>query len=280
MKMVKKILLGLVATAAVIGFAGCKQVDDVNEAITGKNNDYAVDYENTSDENYRAYKSTSLKHAGALVKVTFESPDENNFSKMGLIFDLHDSKTVADAKDFYIIGLAGTSKDKNFYVSKMESIVDIQADNFGAKTTAAAGEPKETEFVALSSANKITLPPKDANGNISVYVYYKAFANGKDGTANKGYYEWGIFNFTEEQATAAKAFMKDETETGASLKTLKALGSAPLTEGTMKDAFDLGTGGALPQNQIAVYAMITKKSSLKGTWKFLDMYKEAEEITE
>ena len=113
MKMVKKILLGLVATAAVIGFAGCKQVDDVNEAITGKNNDYAVDYENTRDENYRAYKSTSLKHAGALVKVTFEAPDENNFSKMGLIFDLHDSKTVADAKDFYIIGLAGTSKDKN-----------------------------------------------------------------------------------------------------------------------------------------------------------------------
>ena len=71
MKMVKKILLGLTAAALVTSFIGCKQVDDEKKAIDGSNNDYSIDWENSGDDNYRAYKSTSLNHAGALVKVTF-----------------------------------------------------------------------------------------------------------------------------------------------------------------------------------------------------------------
>ena len=278
MKMVKKILLGLTAAAAVVSFAGCKQVDDPNEAITGSNNDYAVDYTNDGDSIYRAYKSTSLKHAGALVKVTIENPEADNFSKMGLIFDLHDNSTNNDLKDFYIMALAGATSKKNFYVSKFESIQDIQADNFGASTSATAGNPKETEIVQLIDANKISNYAKNADGSITVYLYYKAFKN-TTGDTSKGYYEWGVYQFSDEQATVAKAQMKQNTN-GATNATLTALGGSCLKSNTIENAFVLGTGNALPQNQIAVYAMINPGKTLKGKWQFLDMYLEAEEIEE
>ena len=281
MKMVKKILLGLAATAAVIGFVSCKTSDDSQKAINGSGNNYDIDFTNDGDTNYRAYESTSLKHAGALVQVKFNDPDPSNFSKMGIIFDLHKNAANEDAKDFYIIGLAAATGDKNFYVSKMESIVDIQADNFGASTTATAGNPKETELVPLSTVNKIsTLPAAATDGSVSFYVYYKSFANDGE-NPTKGYYEWGVFNFTDANAEVAKALMKKETN-GADLASLKALAvdGVALKEGTIPNAFDLGTNGALPQNQIAVYAMVGAKKSLKGEWHFLDMYKEAEEIEE
>ena len=65
----------------------------------------------------------------------------------------------------------------------------------------------------------------------------------------------------------------------ADLARLNALGVTPLASGSILNACDL-KNGAVPQNQIAVYAMISAKQKLKGKWKFLDMYKEAEEIAE
>ncbi len=259
MKMVKKILLGLVATAAVIGFAGCKQVDDVNEAITGKNNDYAVDYENTSSDIYRAYKSTSLKHAGALVRVKFDSKDVG-YSKMGIIFDLHDNADDKNAKDFCIIGL-GTQADKNFYVSTFTNVTDLQADNFGTKL--ADNPAKEVEHVALGSeALKV---PVNADGSVVYYVYFKAQLDGS--------YDYAILNLTEEQASSFD-ISKEVTE--ASIPA-----GAKLAVGSIEKAFTaVEKENDIPQNQLAVYAMVTPKQTLKGTWKYYGMYLDAEEITE
>ena len=281
MKMVKKILLGLVATATVIGLAGCKQIDDEKKAIDGSGNNYSVDYTNDGTGTYRAYKSTSLKHAGALVKVTFNEPNANNASKMGLIFDLHEN--ADKSKSFYIIGLAGTPT-ANCYISKMENITDIQASNFGASTTATGTNPKETIIWnpdASQGIGSITRPAAVSDGSVSYYVYYKAFPNGTGDTTGKGHYEWGVFDFTEAQAETAKAMMKKENATEeATLARLAAIANGvKLQGGTISSAFDI-TGTTVPQNQIAVYANILEKKSLKGKWKFLDMYKEAEEIEE
>ena len=260
MKMVKKILLGMVATAAIIGFVGCKAtVDDPEEAITGSGNDYSVNYDNTSGEGfYRAYHSTDMKHAGALVKVTFDKKDVGA-SKMGVIFDLQDNATDKEAKDFYIIGL-GTLATKNFYVSKFTNVTQLREDNFGTKLT--ENPAKEKEVVALGAKN-LTIPAADADGKVSMFVYFKAINNGS--------YEYAVLNLTD--STAKSININDTT-----LATLEsAYPDNILTKGSIDSAF---TGSTIPQNQLAVYAMIAPGSSLTGSWKYLDMYKEAEEITE
>jgi len=277
MKMVKKILLGLTAVAAVLAFVGCKTSDDTEHAITGSNNDYAVEYTNEGEKDYRAYESTAMRHAGALVKVTFENPEAGNYSKMGIIFDLHDNAADTSAKDFYIIGLAGTT-NYNYYISKFENVTDLQAENFG--TELETNKAKETIIYDKSNTSNgigsITRPALATDGSVSYYVYYKAFKNDGKSTdqkdTTKGYYEVAVYNFTDAQAETAKALMKSDAATATSLGT-------PIHSMKIKNAFDLKNNSVV-QNQIAVYAKINAGHSLRGQWHFLDMYKEAEEIEE
>ena len=262
MKMVKKILLGMAFTAAVLAFAGCKgAADDPEEAITGSNNDYSVDYDNTEGaEVYRAYHETGMKHAGALVKVTFDKKDVGT-SKMGVIFDSHDNATDKEAKDFYIIGL-GTLAKKNFYVSKFTNVTQLREENFGTKLK--ENPAKEVPIVNLDDSTSITIPAADADGKITMYVYFKAFNNGS--------YEYAVLNLTE---ATAKTINIDKT----SLLALKsALPAANiLTSGEISGAF---TGTTIPENYLAVYAMISPGQHLTGSWKYCGFYKEAEEIEE
>jgi hypothetical protein len=133
MKMVKKLLLGLVAVATVLTLVSCDGLlnkDDDAGAIKGSGKKYKVSYNNEETVAYRAYKATTLKHAGGLVKVTFDSNNVGT-SKMGIIFDLKDDDANEGAREFYIIGLNPSSSVKNFYVSKFTNVTDIQASNFG-----------------------------------------------------------------------------------------------------------------------------------------------------
>jgi len=263
MKMVKNILLGLTAAALVIGFASCKQADDPKDAIDGSGNKYSIDHENTETENYRAYKSTSLKHSGALVKVKFDKKDVG-LSKMGVIFDLHENKANKDAKEFYIIGI-GTSTDTNFYVSKFTNVTDIQAKNFG--TELKENKAVEDELVKLSAANSIAVPAAATDGSVSYFVYFKGF--------KEGYYEWAVLSTTDE---VAKTIKIDD----AKYDTIKEItGVSVLAHGKISGAFEaVASDDKIPQNQMAVYAMVSPKTTLKGSWNYLGMYHEAEAIEE
>ena len=274
MKMVKKILLGMVATAIVIALSGCKipGTDDDRGVIKGSYNNYSIDYTNETD-GYRAYKPTKLKHAGALVKVTFKEPANDNWSKMGVIFDLTEDEN--NVREFYIIGLAGANT-ANCYVSKFSNVTDIQAENFGTKLSTNPAVEKVIWNTKVSNGiGTITRPNADEDGNISYYVFYKEFKNpGSDPT--KGYFEWGVFGFNEEKAKEAK---KAVQKADCDLAALTVIDPA-LASGTIPNAFNLGSLESLPQNNIAVYAKIDAGKSLKGTWDYLDTYKEAEEVVE
>ena len=272
MKMVKKVLLGLAAAATIMAFFGCKMVDDENGAIQGKNNDYTVDYTNESATEYRAYKSTSLQHAGALVKVTFENPNESSYCKMGAIFDLDEKN---GKRSFYIMGLSA-AKDKNFYVSRFENVSDIQDKNFGANDEASdpAVETVIWDNNTTNGIGSITRPAL-VDGKLTYYLYYKAFKNSGE-NPTKGYWEWGLYTFSDAEAELAKEVIKDKNANLASLNAIK----TNVKAGTIEDAFDLKTGGGIPQNKVAVYAKIDAGKTLTGSWKYLDMYKEAEEIEE
>ncbi len=168
-------------------FAG----DDTEGAIKGSNGNYTVDYNNTSNDLYRAYKDTALKHAGALIKVTFDSNNVSK-SKMGVIFDLKEDDENAGAQEFYIIGLNPSAKDSNtanFYVSKYTNVTDIQANNFG--TDLKTNPAKEVEIVKLATSNNITVPAADAEGKISFYVYYKLMSDGS--------FDWAVLDMTDEK---------------------------------------------------------------------------------
>ena len=263
MKMVKKILLGTLAVAAVLSLASCGKIeDDDKDAIKGSGTSYSIDYKNESGNKYRAYKSTSLNHAGALVKIKFDNGTDATAgtSKMGVIFNL---KEVDGKKNFFIIGLGGNNDNPNFYVSKMENIVDIQAENFGASTTAAAGKPKETEYKALNAANKINMPTS-TDGSANVYVLFKANINGS--------YDWAVLNLTDAEANSVNMNMNEA---------LAFSSSSVLSYGNIPNAFEaVDAESKIPQAKHAVYAQVAANKTLKGSWKYVKTYKESEEIEE
>lgn len=167
-------------------FAG----DDTEGAIKGFDNKYKVEYDNKEETLYRAYKETTFSHAGAIVRVTFDSASVSS-SKMGVIFDLKANKDDKDAKDFYIIGVNPSAKNSgiaNFYVSKFTNVTELQAKNFGTGLT--TNPAKEVEIVALDTKNNIEVPAADADGKVNFYVYFKLMADGS--------FDYAVLDMTDD----------------------------------------------------------------------------------
>lgn len=259
MKMVKKILFGAVALAAILTLASCGKKNDKNKAIKGSGDNWTVDYTNDGDSNYRAYRSTGLKHAGAIVKVTFNKGDHDpKSSKMGVIFGLEE----ADGKsNFHIIGIA---PDGTYYVSTYKDVEDIQDENFGVyagQTTKAT----EKEWVPLKAGKKVTLK-EDSNGNKYTYIVYIA---DKDGV-----YYYSILDLTDDEIadfdTAKGEFKTEATEEKvATASSFGIITSAFTRVATIND---------IPQSQISMYAMIQPGATLIGSWNIAKKFKEADDI--
>ena len=264
MKMVKKLLLGLVAVAAVISLTGCMPKDDDDNAIKKGIGKFSIDYtyEKAADgeDNYRAYRPTSLKHAGALVKLVFKADGDPEKSKLGVIFGLQETKKDGvKTRDFNIIGLA---ENGQYYVSSMYNIVDIQEYNFGATTTAAAGEPKEKEWIPITGGSSNLSLEKDDSGNTYAYVWYQADKSGN--------YKWAILDMTDDQAKAWKKLSNDD----------KAAGNVPEATKVYKSGTITGAFAAAdkePKYPISIYAMVKDGKHLKGEWIMSGYYLEAEE---
>ncbi|MCR4954977.1 MAG: hypothetical protein K6A43_12990 [Treponema sp.] len=155
-----------------------------------------VNEANNADSAKRIYYSTNFKHAGALVKVTFNSDDVGT-SKMGVMFDLKEGKN--GEHDFFIVAMNPREDKANFYVSKYSNVTDFQASNFGATTGASELAPAEVELVPLSKVNNITIPTAAADGSISFYVlgYLKT----------DGSFDWAVLDMTDDEM---KEFNTDE----------------------------------------------------------------------
>ncbi len=275
MKMVKKILLGLAATASIMALFGCKMNDDPENAIKGFNNNYSIDYTNETGNEYRAYESTNFKHAGALVKIKIDNAADCGNSKMGVIFELKDNETNKKAVDFYIIGVGTNNSQYNFYVSKYTSIVNIRDKNFGAPSNGSEGPngEKEVEYIPLSGTKISDLPEE-------FYVYCKAKIDGS--------YEFALLKGTPTDSTKMDIDKIDITDlpSGVELITLptstKKNGCTISGNiGKIPNVFDAVTKDSdIQQNKLALYARIDKDATLKGSWKFCGTYLEAEEVEE
>lgn len=249
-----KILFGGAVLALSLAFVGCATDDDTEGAISGSGSKYTLDYTNAGEGTYRCYNGTNLKHESMTTKITLknQSADADFAGVMGVMFDFKDSAEVSKAKDFFVVGLNYNYRTKGklyWYVSKMKNIVDIQAGNFGASTTATGTDPHETEFVALESESYSKTPK--TNGDLVVVVNVVAKEDG-------GY----TVNLYDED---------DLGTDGKPLETAVAFASTEINAG--HTGYDKPT-----QSKLAVYANIQSKKTLQGTWEFTDVVKEAEEL--
>ena len=189
MKMVKKILLGMALTAAVISFVSCGVKQDEGKAFNGEN----IDYSNTEKDDdgnfkykyYRSFDSTSTKHNSANATITIDNAADvadvtlSDGSKVkakagfGFVFGMKEvtdkdnpvKKTVTD-KDgkskevtvkFYDFGVAAvrynkSSKKIEWYVDWERNVPDTAFNNTNLATfedTALTEAPKQVEKEAV-----------------------------------------------------------------------------------------------------------------------------------
>lgn len=292
MKMVKKILFGLVAVAAVLSLASCGiKKDDPEGIIKGTAGNYSVNYKYENADTtatYRAYKPTGFKHAGELAKITFDKNDISKAgnSKFGVIFGLKEDKQGNTTyKNFFIVGLGANG---DYYVSKFENVVDIQAENFGAGKT-------YTNHVSSTGSNgeKETLIPNandqyGSNGILSgslygqsnedkyAYIWYQVFKDGSikviignidenssEYTTWKNKTDYDRVNIAPPFTDTLDTFIISQTQTG-------------YTAWAPNDSNHSQINA--PQDYVAIYARVQGNSTLNGKVKFVKDFCEAEDI--
>lgn len=264
-----KIILGSAILAMAMGFVSCSDDDDPYNMISGSNNHYSIEYTNESATDIsRGISNTAFKHAGATVKIEFDhsksvyagGSDSKKAGIMGLIFDLEE---VDGKKSFDVVGLRAVknSADLEFYVSRFENVVDLQADNFGAKTKAEEGAPKETVYKAAFQH----ATGKYENDITSVIVYVTQEKATEAGTDTKGI-----------SYTADKYIYKVYLLNNVTAEDFDSEGNIEASKlGDTKPVATIATDYTkLTEKKLAVYANVYTKSTLAGNWTYLADYKQ------
>ena len=138
MKMVKKILLGLAATAAVIGLVGCSGIENNNAEEKGDKWDKTIEVDGTelqADSYKRAFVQLgSLEQVQEVTTtLTCKKADVSNSSVIGFAFDLNYEKDntgndIDDKYNFYLVGFRPS--DGKFYLERYKEV--SMKDNNGA----------------------------------------------------------------------------------------------------------------------------------------------------
>ncbi len=321
MKMTKKVLFGAAILAMVFGFASCKNEDDDPEgAIKGSNNDYTVSYDNTngyaqdtsadpkstdtSTGVYRAWKRTSLKHLGALTKITLKAGKDtgsvasnagNKSGVMGFAWDLQTATgTVTDsdtaAENFNVVGIRNWGGTLQAYVSRYYNITNKQNNNFGvasanSKTTDFATAPTAASEYDVSGGFK-SLGISATAAEVSVWVDVaivppttaSAGDKAKCGTAatraltayqSAAPGSWVVAIYDTDPRENASLFPKASWVINA--KTANTAGS-----GYDASTINLSTS----QKKQAVYANIYKGATLSGAWNYAATYFKVEPVVD
>lgn len=272
MKLSKILMSGALVAALAFGVMGCKAEDDDDElkALSGSNNDYSVDFKNEGNDVYRAYHTTTFKHAGALCQVTMNTSNGGK-GAMGYIWDLESNLTRAEKEPrrFFIVGFNYdyTAKDKvAYYVSRYSNVTDIEAINFGAPSNGA----DEKEYIKLNATN-VCVPTIDANGDLTMtFNVYEGYTEGADGKKTyDGTYHVDIYNGKVE---------KDALGTTKTVATCTISADDVGYKTAESDVTKPICGASANQKQGAVYVNVYKGNTLKGKWHYADTYRAAEVV--
>jgi len=159
MKMVKKILLGFAATAAVLSMAGCKMESGEGELKGSKwDNTMIVDATGLTgnDENgkellFRRYWkqfSSSEKVAEITTTITINPADckfvTDKASVVGLLFDLNKSASDDNKVDFCIIGV--NPNTQGFYTERYVGISKQKNESLDTNASSLATDDQTTDI--------------------------------------------------------------------------------------------------------------------------------------
>ena len=256
MKKAKKMLLAASALALVsFGLIGCgEEDDDVNEMIEKKNSkNYSVSFTNDLGKASRGYKTTSLKHEGAQMEFVFtDVAATSEAGVLGLVWELETVNKDTNARNFFVLGIRQKNGVPYYYISKFTNVTDINAENFGTKLK--ENPAVETELVKAFQAIDGKSWKNNADDTMKVYADIKAVVKG---------YEVQFYK-TEDDLTAGQNGV---------LASPKEITSTVLGSDGKPDERDLG----VYTNVYGVDANGNKKIyTLKGSWRFIGTYKDAE----
>ena len=298
MKMVKKILLGTLAVAAILSFAGCQRETAGNDELIKVNSassKASIDYTNDGDVVTRGFKSLNTKHLDAICKIEMEvtdlvdkTVDGNKIvsnGTMGYIFNI-----VKGADEKYAFSIAGVRYNQSTgevqaYVESFSGIEAAKLEESLEGGVVATGLPdygKSFGFTLLPKAavdalltatpGKITLwIDLVANGKASADA--TAYPQGRERAGKDGSYT--VSFYAADPARKSSATTYDLTYTNpAPLKTCY------VEADNVNAKYDATKGLTSMQSDVGFYANVYAGQTLKGTWEFSEIKKEAEEIEE
>ena len=301
MKMVKKILLGLAAGALVLGFAGCKAPEAGNaDMITVKGSKGSISYTNESDTQVtRGFKPLKTKHLDAICHIQMTKKDLIGAGQvangaMGYVFNLvEDDK--AGTKSFSVAGIRyNQSKGLSAYVETFKDVPNDELETTALTADAVAtglGTYDDSPFGKII-ANKSTVESKLKNGVLDVWI--EVVANGKAKKTVNGEETWitpngrdgtpgtyTVYFFLEDPKREKNDSPNNYELTYNGSNTRPAdIGHAVVAADDVFMAYDSTKGLTSMQSYMGCYANVYKKQTLEGTWEFLEIKKETEEIEE
>ena len=320
MKISKKLLAAFSVAAMLVtalSVTGCKKEEDDDDpvgAITGSNNNYAVNYNNTngyaadtandtkanSAGVYRAWNRTTWQHQGALTKITLKKGNGaagKNDGVMGVAWDLQttDGKDAASetaAETFNVFGLRNYNGTLQCYVSRYFNITNKQANNFGAtatSTTNPATTPTvATEYDVSGGFNNLWSAGSGDEVTVWVDVFAKlssSSVNGDDEGLPLSKTILGSEYTNADFGSWFVVFYNADPTAEANAKTLQTAGNTKTFVIPAKTASAVGSGydssmTAKTQRKQAVYANIYKGGWLNGAWQYVKTYHNADVVEE
>ena len=303
MKMVKKILLGTLAVAAILSFASCQREEGGNSSIISVDagsSSASIDYPNDTDQITRGFKTLQTKHTDAICKLSAKVTGDSCDGVMGYIFDY--LKNEDETLNFTIAGLRLKKYSSNW---KAEAYVETYRNVDPETLESGASFKKKDGTSALVGTNswtydsdafgKVILPmtgfPQDylnqmiatAKANDTpVDIWVELVAN--DGTSagrtgTKGTYTVNFYCEDPKRDKAGDALKYGEGGTTSTPSNVEGyIDSVTIGKANVNTPFDTAT--TLPQTEQGFYATVYAGQTLKGEWKFEQIKKEAEEIEE
>ena len=302
MKMVKKILLGTLAVAAILSIASCKREEGGNSSIISVNagsSSASIDYTNGGDAITRGFKTLQTKHTDAICKLSAKVTGDDCDGVMGYIFDYlkNDDETL----NFTIAGLRLKKYSSNW---KAEAYVETYRYVDPETLESGASFKKKDGTSALKSTNSWTygsdafgkeiLPKTGVDqtylnqmiatakaNDTPVDIWVELVANDGNNlgrTGDAGTYTVNFYCEDPKRTKNGNELKYGDNGSKTASQTDGYITSVTIPTTSVNTPFDTAT--ALPQTEQGFYATVYAGQTLKGEWKFDAIKQEAEEIEE
>lgn len=292
MKMVKKILLGTLAAAAVVSFASCGRDAAGNESLikgSAASSKASIDYTNDGTTVTRGFKSLNTKHLDAICHIQMEvnalvGSDAKANGTMGYIFNLVTDKD-AGKSSFTIAGTRYNQKS-GAIEAYVETFKDVETSKLEEELTGGikaknSGSYSGFGFELVSKADVKKLLEANAK---AIDLWIDVAAQGKADIA--GEMKAGDNRTGTEGTYVVKFFTKDPERNSSALNydltynSVEPVKTVNVEKSEVNTTYNTDKGLTSMQADMGFYANVYAGQTLKGTWEFSQIKKEAEEIEE